>query len=61
MAARVAERVDWDKSELDQIRYAALLHDDGKLGIHDSILMKPSHLWPEEFTLIKPHVTIGRD
>ena len=57
----MAERVDWNKSELDQIGYAALLHDDGKLGSPDSILMKPSHLLPEEFTLIKPHVTIGRD
>ena len=61
LAARVAERMDWDKSELDQIRYAALLHDVGKLGIPDSILMKPSPLLPEEFTLIKTHVTIGRD
>ena len=61
LAARVAERMSWDKSELDQIRYAALLHDVGKLGIPDSILMKPSHLLPEEFTLIKTHVTIGRD
>jgi len=61
LAARVAERMDWDKAELDQIRYAALLHDVGKLGVPDSILMKPSALLPEEYRLIQTHVTIGRD
>ena len=61
LAARVAERMNWDKAELDQIRYAALLHDVGKLGVPDSILLKPSGLSPEEFQLIQTHVTIGRD
>lgn len=61
LAARVAERMNWDKAELDQIRYAALLHDVGKLGVPDSILMKPSGLLPEEYRLIQTHVTIGRD
>ncbi len=61
LAARVAERMSWDKAELDQIRYAALLHDVGKLGVPDGILLKPGQLLPEEFAVIKQHVTIGRD
>lgn len=61
LAARVAERMGWDKNELDFIRYAALLHDVGKIGIPDGILMKPTSLSPEEFRMMQTHVTIGRD
>ena len=61
LAARVAERMSWDKAELDQIRYAALLHDVGKLGVPDGILLKPTPLSPEEYKVIQTHVTIGRD
>jgi HD-GYP domain-containing protein (c-di-GMP phosphodiesterase class II) len=61
LAARVAERMNWDKTELDQIRYAALLHDVGKLGVPDGILLKPTPLSPEEYKVIQTHVSIGRD
>jgi putative nucleotidyltransferase with HDIG domain len=61
LASRVAERLGWDKEELDFIRYAALLHDVGKIGIPDGVLLKPSGLSPEEFTMMKSHVAIGRD
>ena len=39
----------------------ALLHDIGKIGISDNILLKRGRLTPEEFETIKTHVTIGRD
>ncbi len=61
LAARVAKRMNWDKDELDQIRYAALLHDVGKLGVPDGILLKPTPLSPEEYKVIQTHVAIGRD
>lgn len=61
LAARVAERMDWDKDALDQIRYAALLHDVGKLGVPDGILLKPTPLSPEEYKVVQTHVSIGRD
>jgi HD-GYP domain-containing protein (c-di-GMP phosphodiesterase class II) len=61
LAARVAERMNWDKAELDQIRYAALLHDVGKLGVPDGILLKSTPLSPEEYKVIQTHVAIGRD
>ncbi len=41
------------------IRRAAPLHDVGKIGIPDSILMKLGKLTPEEFELVKTHTTIG--
>jgi HD-GYP domain-containing protein (c-di-GMP phosphodiesterase class II) len=37
----------------------ALLHDIGKIGISDNILLKRGKLTPEEFEVIKTHVTIG--
>ncbi|KJU86093.1 response regulator receiver modulated metal dependent phosphohydrolase [Candidatus Magnetobacterium bavaricum] len=41
------------------IRFASPLHDIGKIGIPDSILLKPSGLTPEEFQVMKTHTSIG--
>lgn len=40
---------------------SAPLHDIGKVGIPDSILLKPGKLEPDEFEIMKTHTTIGRD
>jgi putative two-component system response regulator len=40
---------------------SAPLHDVGKVGIPDSILLKPGKLTPEEFEIMKTHTTLGRD
>ncbi|MGL4205322.1 MAG: response regulator [Aeromonadaceae bacterium] len=40
---------------------SAPLHDIGKVGIPDRILLKPGPLTPEEFELMKSHTTLGRD
>ena len=40
---------------------SAALHDIGKVGVPDSILLKPSRLTPDEFEQIKRHTTIGGD
>lgn len=44
---------------IDNIYYAAPLHDIGKVGIPDSILLKPGKLTAEEFEIAKTHVQIG--
>ena len=46
------------KNALSLIK-ASALHDIGKIGITDSILLKPGKLSPEEFDIIKSHTTIG--
>ncbi|MCM1045153.1 MAG: response regulator [Candidatus Gastranaerophilales bacterium] len=47
------------QAQVDQISRAAALHDIGKIGIPDAILLKPGRLTPEEFEVIKTHTTIG--
>ncbi|MDR3522883.1 MAG: response regulator [Acetobacteraceae bacterium] len=48
-----------DDRYCDLIVKAVPLHDIGKVGIPDSILLKPGPLTPEEFTIMKTHTTIG--
>lgn len=47
--------------EVELIRRAAPLHDIGKVGIPDAILLKPGKLTDEEFETIKTHTTIGAE
>jgi len=45
----------------DLLFKSAPLHDIGKVGIPDKILLKPGKLTPEEFEIMKTHTTLGRD
>ena len=49
------------KAQIDAIARASALHDIGKIGIPDAILLKPARLTPEEFEVIKTHPAIGCD
>ena len=44
---------------VENIYHAAPLHDIGKVGIPDRILLKPGKLSPEEFEIMKTHTTLG--
>ena len=59
MAALLARQIGLSDTQVSLIRRAAPLHDVGKIGIPDSILMKLGKLTPEEFELVKTHTTIG--
>jgi HD-GYP domain-containing protein (c-di-GMP phosphodiesterase class II) len=48
-------------SYVDTIARAAALHDVGKVGIPDAILLKPGSLTQEEFAVMKSHTTMGAD
>lgn len=48
-----------DEKELQQIRYGALLHDIGKMGIPDYILLKPGPLNTEEWKIMKQHPVLA--
>jgi putative two-component system response regulator len=58
-AALVAQQLGWSDMQVNLIRRAAPLHDVGKIGIPDTILMKPGKLTTEEFDVIKTHSVIG--
>lgn len=46
--------------DLDLLERAAGLHDVGKIGVPNGILLKPDRLTPEEFEVVKTHTVIGR-
>lgn len=60
-STKLAEALGWDSEQIDKLRYEALLHDIGKIGVPDAILNKPSKLTSMEFDLIKSHTLIGSD
>lgn len=49
------------QEQASDIARASALHDIGKIGIRDEILLKPGKLTPEEFEIMKTHTTIGCD
>ncbi len=61
LAVNLAQKLGVAKDELEHIRRGALLHDIGKIGISDTILLKPGSLTPEEFAVIKQHPVFARD
>jgi putative two-component system response regulator len=58
-AALLAAEVGLPSDEIELIRYAAPLHDIGKIGIADSILLKPGRLRPDELAVMQTHTLIG--
>ena len=61
LAVEVGRRLELKGEKLDEVRYSALLHDIGKIGVPDGILLKPGKLMDEEFSIIQKHPAIGRD
>lgn len=60
-AIRLGEAVGLDAAAMRRLIKGAFLHDVGKIGVSDSILLKPGRLTPEEFAAMKTHVTLGLD
>lgn len=57
--AAIARELKLDDRTVESILYASPMHDVGKIGIPDSILMKPGKLTPEEWEIMKTHTVIG--
>ncbi len=60
-SVKIARAIAIEEKRIEDIRTGAILHDIGKIGIPDSILLKPSVLTPAEFDIIREHAVIGRD
>ncbi len=61
LCERLALAVGWPPSDAELLRHASAMHDVGKIGIPDSILLKPGKLTPEEFEHMKTHATLGAE
>ena len=59
IAIGIAEKLGYTKKEKEILSYACMIHDIGKVGIPDSILMKPETLTDKEYTIMKKHPQIG--
>jgi putative two-component system response regulator len=55
----LARRMGLSPQEVENISYAAPMHDVGKIGIPDSIILKNGMLSDNEFSIVKSHTTIG--
>jgi putative two-component system response regulator len=59
-ANKIAEALDLTINFIDNITFASQMHDIGKIGIPDNILLKPGPLTREEFEIMKNHCIIGK-
>ncbi len=59
MAVRFGEFLGLEDDDLTALRRGGYLHDLGKVGVPDAVLLKPGRLSPEEWDVMKQHVTIG--
>jgi HD-GYP domain-containing protein (c-di-GMP phosphodiesterase class II) len=60
-AVRLAQELGLPDEDIRALLKGAFLHDVGKIGISDNILLKPGKLTPEEFEEMKKHVSYGVD
>ncbi|HAS89568.1 MAG TPA: two-component system response regulator [Desulfovibrio sp.] len=61
LSVKIAEKMSLSEFDQERIEFAAKLHDLGKIGIRDDILLKNGPLDNEEFAKIKEHPVLGAD
>ncbi len=55
----IGKKKNLDEYKCEMLRIASPMHDVGKIGIPDDILLKPGRLTPDEYTIMKQHAEIG--
>ncbi|MBE5948881.1 MAG: diguanylate cyclase [Lachnospiraceae bacterium] len=60
-AVETATELGWSEEDIKKLRYAAILHDIGRVGVPESILNKKQALTDSEYELIKEHVYAGSE
>ncbi len=58
-SARIGSDLGLPPEEVDLLRYTSPMHDVGKIGVPDAILLKPGKLTPEERAIMEQHTVIG--
>jgi len=61
IAARIAEEMGVEGSAMQSLIAGSFLHDVGKIGIPDAILLKPGRLDETEMAIMRTHVTLGEE
>lgn len=61
ISALLARHLGWSESDVELMLNASPMHDIGKIGIPDAILLKPGRLTPDELVVMQTHATIGAD
>ncbi|MBP8698926.1 MAG: HD-GYP domain-containing protein, partial [Syntrophorhabdaceae bacterium] len=61
MSLKLAEKMDLAGFERDVIRFVGPIHDLGKIGIPDAILLKPGSLTDDEYKIMKSHSVFGEE
>jgi diguanylate cyclase (GGDEF)-like protein len=59
LAARLAAERGWDARAIERLREAAAMHDVGKIGVPDAVLLNPGRLDDGEWALMKEHAALG--
>lgn len=58
-AGKIASKINLPQTIIENIEYGAIMHDIGKIGIPDGILLKKEKLTPDEIKIIRQHPSIG--
>jgi len=61
LATRIAEAMGWPAGGVGLLRDVGLVHDVGKIGVPDAVLLKPGRLTDDEFEIVKPHAALGAE
>jgi HD-GYP domain-containing protein (c-di-GMP phosphodiesterase class II) len=61
LAVGAARKLGLSEQQLEILRYAALLHDYGKVGVPDAVLLKPGRLTAEEYEIVQKHAYLTRE
>lgn len=61
LAAGLAERLGLEDGICEALRYAAPMHDVGKIGVPDDVLLKPDSLTDDEWEIMKQHTEFGAE
>jgi len=59
LACEIARRLQWSDDRVALLEDAALVHDVGKIGVPDAVLLKPGRLTDDEYDHIKRHAELG--
>ncbi|MBK1718178.1 HD-GYP domain-containing protein [Thiocystis violacea] len=60
-SALIAQHLGWNEGQCETMLHASPMHDVGKIGIPDALLLKPGKLTADEWRIMRTHTTIGGD